>query len=174
MIEINSRDQRQPFSGQPAAPPPVVAPVQYATAHQKEEIIRLLNHPVITRPEKSKILLNINRFDEERAEQCLTKLRQVIDEREHKEPSQWPNQPQLATARNYSFRQLEECARRETGKRESFYKKLVESGKMTQEKADLETAMMHRLQRMMALLENGKFQLVNVEANTYYTEVPPL
>ncbi|MEJ7662498.1 MAG: hypothetical protein WKG07_24500 [Hymenobacter sp.] len=41
--------------------------MQYATASQKEEIIRLLNHPVITRPEKTKMLLNINRLDEERA-----------------------------------------------------------------------------------------------------------
>ena len=59
------------------------APVQYATALQKEEIIRLLNHPVITRPEKTKMLLNINRLDEERAIQAIAKLRKAIDDREN-------------------------------------------------------------------------------------------
>ena len=59
-----------------------VAPVHYATASQKEEIIRLLNHPLITRPEKTKMLLNINRLDEERAVQAIAKLRKAIDERE--------------------------------------------------------------------------------------------
>lgn len=62
-----------------------VAPVQYATASQKEEIIRLLNHPVITRPEKTKMLLNINRLDEERALQAIAKLRKAIDDRENGE-----------------------------------------------------------------------------------------
>jgi hypothetical protein len=61
------------------------APVQYATAAQKEEIIRLLNHPVITRPEKTKMLLNINRLDEERAVQAIAKLRKAIDDRENGE-----------------------------------------------------------------------------------------
>ena len=57
--------------------------MQYATASQKEEIIRLLNHPVITRPEKTKMLLNINRLDEERAIQSIAKLRKAIDDREN-------------------------------------------------------------------------------------------
>ena len=73
----------------PAEAPAVVAepaaPVQYATASQKEEIIRLLNHPVITRPEKTKMLLNINRLDEERAIQAIAKLRKAIDDRENGE-----------------------------------------------------------------------------------------
>ena len=64
-----------------AAPAP--APVQYATAAHKEEIIRLLNHPVITRQEKTKMLLNINRLDEERAIQAIAKLGNAIDEREN-------------------------------------------------------------------------------------------
>jgi len=55
----------------------------YATASQKEEIIRLLNHPVITRQEKTKMLLNINRLDEERATQAVAKLRKAIDDREN-------------------------------------------------------------------------------------------
>ncbi len=59
-----------------------VAPVQYATANQKEEIIRLLNHPLITRQEKTKMLLNINRLDEERATQAIAKLRKAIEDRE--------------------------------------------------------------------------------------------
>jgi hypothetical protein len=71
----------------PAAPveTPAVeaaAPVQYATASQKEEIIRLLNHPLITRQEKTKMLLNINRLDEERATQAIAKLRKAIEDRE--------------------------------------------------------------------------------------------
>ncbi len=73
----------------PAELPTVAAeqatPVQYATASQKEEIIRLLNHPVITRPEKTKMLLNINRLDEERAIQAIAKLRKAIDDRENGE-----------------------------------------------------------------------------------------
>ncbi|PTX18501.1 hypothetical protein C8N40_106301 [Pontibacter mucosus] len=56
--------------------------VRYASAKQKEEIIRLLNNPTITRQEKTKMLLNINRFDEERAAQAIDKLKKVIEERE--------------------------------------------------------------------------------------------
>ncbi|MCC9166343.1 hypothetical protein [Pontibacter harenae] len=56
--------------------------VRYASAKQKEEIIRLLNNPVVTRQEKTKMLLNINRFDEERAAQAIEKLKKVIEERE--------------------------------------------------------------------------------------------
>ncbi|MCC9137789.1 hypothetical protein ACFSKU_02165 [Pontibacter silvestris] len=56
--------------------------VRYASAKQKEEIIRLLNNPVITRQEKTKMLLNINRLDEERAAQAIDKLKKVIEERE--------------------------------------------------------------------------------------------
>ncbi|MGI4864863.1 MAG: hypothetical protein ACRYFZ_13145 [Janthinobacterium lividum] len=64
------------------APAAETAPVQYATASQKEEIIRLLNHPLITRQEKTKMLLNINRLDEERATQAIAKLRKAIEDRE--------------------------------------------------------------------------------------------
>ncbi|GEO02487.1 hypothetical protein AAE02nite_01510 [Adhaeribacter aerolatus] len=56
--------------------------VKYASAKQKEEIIRLLNNPVITRQEKTKMLLNINKLDEERAVQAIAKLKKVIEERE--------------------------------------------------------------------------------------------
>ena len=56
--------------------------VKYATSKQKEEIIRLLNNPVITRAEKTKMLLNINKLDEQRAQQSIDKLRRVIEERE--------------------------------------------------------------------------------------------
>ena len=65
----------------PAAEAPAAAPVHYATASQKEEIIRLLNHPLITRQEKTKMLLNINRLDEERATQAIAKLRKAIEDR---------------------------------------------------------------------------------------------
>ncbi|MBO0360757.1 hypothetical protein J0X19_22545 [Hymenobacter sp. BT186] len=68
-----------------AAEPAVEAPavVTYASAAQKEEIIRLLNHPVITRQEKTKMLLNINRLDDERATQAIAKLKKAIDDREN-------------------------------------------------------------------------------------------
>ncbi len=55
---------------------------RYASAKQKEEIIRLLNNPVITRAEKTKMLLNINKLDDQRAQQSIDKLRQAIQERE--------------------------------------------------------------------------------------------
>lgn len=66
---------------EPAAEAP--AAVTYASAGQKEEIIRLLNHPVITRQEKTKMLLNINRLDDERATQAIAKLKKAIDDREN-------------------------------------------------------------------------------------------
>ncbi|MHA6247410.1 hypothetical protein ACXYMU_05695 [Pontibacter sp. CAU 1760] len=56
--------------------------VRYASAKQKETIISLLNNPTITRQEKTKMLLNINRFDEERAAQAIEKLKKVIEDRE--------------------------------------------------------------------------------------------
>ncbi|MBF9252672.1 hypothetical protein I2I11_05170 [Pontibacter sp. 172403-2] len=75
-------------AAEPAAPSEAAtetaesASVRYASAKQKEEIIRLLNNPVITRQEKTKMLLNINRFDEERAAQAIEKLKKVIEDRE--------------------------------------------------------------------------------------------
>lgn len=75
-----------PMKAVPAEPAEAPAPaIAYATAAQKEEIIRLLNHPVITRQEKTKMLLNINRLDEERATQAVAKLRKAIDDRENGE-----------------------------------------------------------------------------------------
>ncbi|SHK87287.1 hypothetical protein [Hymenobacter psychrotolerans] len=65
-------------AAEPAAPA-----VAYASAAKKEEIIRLLNHPVITRPEKTKMLLNINRLDDERATQAIAKLKKAIEDREN-------------------------------------------------------------------------------------------
>jgi len=71
-------DQPQPV----AAEAPLNNAVKYASAKQKEEIISLLNNPVITRQEKTKMLLNINKLDEERAVQAIAKLKKVIEERE--------------------------------------------------------------------------------------------
>lgn len=70
---------------QPQAAAPVTEAaedVRYASAKQKEDIIRLLNNPVVTRAEKTKMLLNINKLDEQRAQQSIDKLRRVIEERE--------------------------------------------------------------------------------------------
>lgn len=66
----------------PAAVAPVSTSVKYASAPQKEEIIRLLNNPVITRQEKTKMLLNINKLDEERATQAIAKLKKAIEDRD--------------------------------------------------------------------------------------------
>jgi hypothetical protein len=41
---------------------PVTAPITYATATQKEEIIKLANRHEITRPEKTAVLLGINQL----------------------------------------------------------------------------------------------------------------
>ena len=68
-----------------AVPAEAAPAVSYASATRKEEIIRLLNHPVITRQEKTKMLLNINRLDEERAVQAIAKLKKAIDDRENGE-----------------------------------------------------------------------------------------
>jgi hypothetical protein len=58
-------------------------PVAYARSAQKEDIIRLLNHPLITRQEKTKVLLGVNQLDEERATQMIAKLRKDIEYREN-------------------------------------------------------------------------------------------
>jgi hypothetical protein len=74
---------KQTLKAVPAEPEEAPAPaIKYATAKQKEEIIRLLNNPVITRQEKTKMLLNINKLDEERATQSIEKLKKAIEERE--------------------------------------------------------------------------------------------
>lgn len=68
-----------------AAPAPVTtqpAPVQYALASQKEQIITLLASPMVTREEKNRMLLNINRLDVERASTAIANLTTVIAERE--------------------------------------------------------------------------------------------
>ncbi|WP_229725043.1 hypothetical protein [Hymenobacter baengnokdamensis] len=65
----------------PVLPAGIAGAPVYATPAQREEIIRLLNHPVITRQEKTKMLLNINRLDEQRATQAIAKLRKAIAER---------------------------------------------------------------------------------------------
>lgn len=75
-IIIKSEAADTPPSEEPAEE------VKYATTKQKEIIIRLLNNPVITRQEKTKMLLNINKLDEERATQVIENLNKVIDERE--------------------------------------------------------------------------------------------
>ncbi|KAA9339198.1 hypothetical protein F0P96_00790 [Hymenobacter busanensis] len=66
----------------PAVAEPLAPAASYATAPQKEEIIRLLNHPVITRQEKTKMLLNINKLDQERANSAIANLKKTIEGRE--------------------------------------------------------------------------------------------
>jgi hypothetical protein len=66
----------------PPTPAPLLEPVKFITSQQKEELEHLLKHPLITRQEKTKMLLNINRLDEERAAQAIAKLRKAIQDRE--------------------------------------------------------------------------------------------
>jgi len=84
-VEVTMKASSADKETAPKTEAPVVeaeANIKYATAKQKEEIIRLLNNVVITRQEKTKMLLNINKLDEERAAQSIQKLRKVIEERE--------------------------------------------------------------------------------------------
>lgn len=74
---ILSRVQGEPEPINPA----VAAQNAYATAWQKEEIIRLLNHPAITRQEKTKALLNLNKHNPEQADVAIAKLKQDISDR---------------------------------------------------------------------------------------------
>jgi len=74
---------------QPAKDVPVITgpagndgSIKYATAKQKETLIRLLNNPVITRQEKTKMLLNINKLDQEIADKVAEKIKKIIEERE--------------------------------------------------------------------------------------------
>lgn len=96
-----------------------VADNRYATKEQKDEIIRLLNHPVITRLEKTKMLININRLDKARADEAITKLNKAITDREASGPSaseQWgaaiePDTQRAAAAQElYDFAELNQGA----------------------------------------------------------------
>jgi len=59
--------------------------IKYASAKQKEEILRLLNNKMVTRQEKTKMLLSINKLSVERADQSITKLKKVIENREEEQ-----------------------------------------------------------------------------------------
>ena len=67
---------------------PTVAGASYepATKEQREAIQRLCDHPLITRVEKTKMLLTIYKLDTERARQALIKLREMIGNREGIDP----------------------------------------------------------------------------------------
>jgi hypothetical protein len=53
---------------------PVVAPVVYATAEQKQEIIKLSNRHEITRAEKTAVLLDLDRLTEAQAKTTIARL----------------------------------------------------------------------------------------------------
>ena len=53
---------------------PETAPIAYATVTQKQEIQKLANNVKITRPEKTRALLNINRLDYDGAKQEIGQL----------------------------------------------------------------------------------------------------
>jgi hypothetical protein len=58
------------------------SPTRFITKAQRDEIDRLCSMPVITRPEKTVLLLNINRLDEARAQDAINKLTKAIEQRE--------------------------------------------------------------------------------------------
>jgi hypothetical protein len=150
-----------------------VAPIQYATASQKEEIIRLLNNPLITRQEKTHMLLAINRLGEERADQAINKLRQAIENRGNGTEKKPEYVPELASARVFSFYQLQQCAGLEVDMRKRVYKGRVENRKMTQEKADLETEMMARISHILRGLSTGELKLVSEGGGQVVESLPP-
>lgn len=51
------------------------APEAAATKEQKQDIVRLLNHPAVSRPRKTKVLLNINRLTDAQAVAIIVTLR---------------------------------------------------------------------------------------------------
>ncbi len=53
---------------------PVAAPLTYATAEQVQEIQRLVNNVAITRPEKTRALLPLNRYEEAAAKALIGEL----------------------------------------------------------------------------------------------------
>lgn len=65
---------------------PVTAPVQYATAEQKEEIIRLCNAHQISRAEKTRILLHLDQYEAAQAEALLLDLRAKVTGRAEGNP----------------------------------------------------------------------------------------
>ena len=57
-------------------------PVEMVSQGQAEDIIRLLNHPQIQRPEKTQMLLKYKRFTKARAAKAIARIRQTIEARE--------------------------------------------------------------------------------------------
>ncbi|OGX80838.1 hypothetical protein BEN47_06160 [Hymenobacter lapidarius] len=64
VIELAEREER--------------APATYATGEQKQEIICLLNHAVVTRRHKTRVLLGINRLTKDAAALEITRLTAYI------------------------------------------------------------------------------------------------
>lgn len=54
----------------------------FLTNDDREKIIRLLNHPLITRQEKTKMHLNLPRFSDAKAKAAIAKLSKAIEDRE--------------------------------------------------------------------------------------------
>ncbi|TPG66091.1 hypothetical protein [Hymenobacter nivis] len=61
--------------------PPV--PVLWSTAEQRTEIDRLIKHPLITRRERTKVLLRMHTLNDDMATRLIAKLGRAIDEREN-------------------------------------------------------------------------------------------
>lgn len=59
----------------------------------------------------------------------------------------------------YTFEQLRRCVEREVGFRKRVYGKQVTNGRMTQEKADTEVAMMQAIAEHLKTQEQGSLNL---------------
>lgn len=145
-------------------------PIQYATASQKEEIIRLLNHPMITRQEKTKMLLSINRMDEERATIAIAKMRKAIEDRESGVAEMPAYVPPLVTSRTFTFYDLQTCTTREADMRKRVFPNWVQKKSMTQEKSELEIEMMERLTVILRGLSTGELRLIHASTGKQVTE----
>ena len=58
------------------------APVEFPSDEQKQEILRLVHIPTITRAEKTTVLLFINRLDASRAQELIVVLTNAIEQRQ--------------------------------------------------------------------------------------------
>jgi len=85
---------------------PIVEPG--ITNQQMEDITRLLNHPLIERKEKTKMLINLNRFTEAQAVKSIENLKLTIEQRESQRPVTGPTPEQIAQAEEEQKQALRE------------------------------------------------------------------
>ncbi|QNH60719.1 hypothetical protein [Hymenobacter sediminicola] len=83
--QADAHEASAPASALPVIPATAAASsagTEAASVEQKQEIMRLLNHPAVARSEKTKTLLNINRLTPEKATAQIERLNGLIAEHE--------------------------------------------------------------------------------------------